>query len=106
VNNITLQPAGFSVYEDVDFFKGLVARCHSFYLFLYLSSRHTIFKYTTRRVPLLFELVDLSTVQVSSLKSPGQRESKQRLRLSGNGQDVAFIGNIGVSSWDTVFCTS
>jgi hypothetical protein len=33
--------------------KGLVARCHSFYLFLHLSSRHTIFIYTTRRVPLL-----------------------------------------------------
>ncbi len=36
------------------FFKALVARCHSFYLFLHYSSRHTIFIYTTRRVPLLF----------------------------------------------------
>jgi hypothetical protein len=27
-----------------------VARCHSFYLFLHVSSRHTIFIYTTRRV--------------------------------------------------------
>jgi hypothetical protein len=35
------------------FDKSLVARCHSFNLFLHYSSRHTIFIYTTRRVPLL-----------------------------------------------------
>ncbi len=34
-------------------FKDLVARCQSFYLFLHKTSRHTIFIYTTRRVPLL-----------------------------------------------------
>jgi hypothetical protein len=32
-------------------FKGLVARCHSFDLFLHLSSSLTIFIFTTRREP-------------------------------------------------------
>ncbi len=48
------------IYQDFEyllfvtiFFKGLVARCHSFDLFLHLSSSHTIFIYTTRREPLI-----------------------------------------------------